>query len=454
MHPRQPRFKISKQAMLLGIISAAYPMVSYGVVAGRVDFAMGPVEAVALDGSRRPLSKGAEISAGDSINTANGGRAQLHFIDGGFISLQPNTLFRVDEYNFQNKTDGSERSFFSLLKGGLRAISGAIGHLNRNNYKVVTPSVTIGIRGTGYKAEVRDDGLLISVGEGAILLTNNAGSLLVSAGGGAYVANINTPPAPTSKQPQIPPANFQPLIDSTSIIKVKLPSLASGGGYVMAHAYQSGSTVSGSSIISGVTATFNDSSQLIKYTDSSGNGGDLGSATVSYSATDGTIGWGRWTGYTGNLPLVTTPGVFHYVIGIPTANMPTTGSATYSLMGFTTPSATDGSTGWSFKGDLSANFANNLVTLNMTVWNGSQDYTVSNGSISISGSSFSTSTAPLNTTSSTSLCASGCSTSVNGFFAGANASRAGLSYEVNNNFSNKVQGVAAFASTSTSTTLP
>ena len=58
MHPKQPRFKLTRQAMLLGLISAAYPMTGYTVAAGRVDFVIGNVEAVTADGSRRALSKG------------------------------------------------------------------------------------------------------------------------------------------------------------------------------------------------------------------------------------------------------------------------------------------------------------------------------------------------------------------------------------------------------------
>ncbi|HEU0186463.1 MAG TPA: hypothetical protein VFR06_01075, partial [Gallionellaceae bacterium] len=114
MHPQQPRFRLNRKAILLGIISTAYPMTGYCIAAGRADFVIGNVEAVAADGTRRALAKGSEISAGDAINTAAGARAQVRFIDGGYVSLQPNTLFRVDEFNYKNKTDGEEKGFFSL----------------------------------------------------------------------------------------------------------------------------------------------------------------------------------------------------------------------------------------------------------------------------------------------------------------------------------------------------
>lgn len=45
-------------------------------------------------------------------------------------------------------------AFFSLLKGGFRAVSGAIGKINHDDYQVATPVATIGIRGTDYLAVV------------------------------------------------------------------------------------------------------------------------------------------------------------------------------------------------------------------------------------------------------------------------------------------------------------
>lgn len=459
MHPQQPHFRLTRQAIMLGIIAAAYPMAGYCVAAGRTDFVIGHVEAVAPDGSRRALAKGSEISAGDAINTSAGARAQVRFIDGGYVSLQPNTQFRVDQFNFQNKTDGNEQGFFSLLKGGLRAITGAIGQVNRNTYKVATPSATIGIRGTGYKAEIRDDGLFVSVGEGAISLTNNVGLLVVTAGNAAFVANANTAPSPTTEQPQVPPANLEQITSPVAIIQpaLPLPSLPSGSGYEMAYAFMNCSDGCYSAQIvalSGVTATFNSNSQLTAYSGGFTNldSSSIGTASVTFSATDGTIGWGRWDGdivsTSGPMSPGLTPGVFHYVIGLPTAAMPTSGTATYSLLGYTNPTADDLSTGWSVQGDLSASFGSTsgMLVVNMVVSNANNSYSI-NGNAPISTPTATFSGSAWNTTSTTGGCTSGCFTSVNGFFAGTDASRAGLSYQIDESMGRSVQGAAAFSRT-------
>jgi hypothetical protein len=456
MNPQQRfKLKLSRQAILLATISAAYPVTGYCVAAGRVEFAIGNVESVTAKGIRHLLGKGSEINAGDSISTAAGARAQLQFSDGGFISLQPGTLFRVDEYNYRNKTDGNERGFFSLLKGGFRAVTGFIGHLHKNAYRVRTAEATLGIRGTGYNMAIRDDGLFVNVGEGAVSLSNNAGLLVVSAGNAAYVANFNTTPKLTTQLPLAPPSSlkepdFTVADNRDNSGSLGIISLASGPGYAIA--YASTGTITGSipnALLTGMTTTFAGSSQLVQYSGLDALGapvsGTLGTATASFSATDGTIGWGRWAGTTSGIGSGPNPltGVFDYVVGIPTASMPTTGTATYNLMGYTNPTAADGSSGYSLSGNLSVVFGPTASAgVNMTVANSTANTFNISGSIPISGSTFASTTV---TTSGTGC--SACSTSINGFFAGANASRAGLYYSIlnNGNPANNPQGVAVFA---------
>ena len=45
---------------------------------------------------------GGAVDEGDSINT-NNGRIQIRFTDGGFVALQPETIYRLDEYEFSRR---------------------------------------------------------------------------------------------------------------------------------------------------------------------------------------------------------------------------------------------------------------------------------------------------------------------------------------------------------------
>ncbi len=165
--------------------------------AAKIDFAVGEVVAVQADGVRRPLARGAEVSAGDTVDTG-AGRAQLRFTDGGMVSLQPQTQFRIDAYEFKGQTEGGEKGFFSLLKGAMRTITGGIGKTDRKAYRLDTAVATIGIRGTEY-AVAYGNSITATTNSGLIEICNNGGCLLVEAGQSAYVPDANTPPTYTKR---------------------------------------------------------------------------------------------------------------------------------------------------------------------------------------------------------------------------------------------------------------
>ncbi len=128
------------------LILLASPLIVQAAGAARIDFAAGNVSAVSPSGTQRPLGKGSEVAAGETIATGDNGRTQLRFADGAQVSLQPKTEFRIDAYDY--KGNGEDKGFFNLLRGGLRTITGLIGRTNKYAYRVTTQVATIGIRGT------------------------------------------------------------------------------------------------------------------------------------------------------------------------------------------------------------------------------------------------------------------------------------------------------------------
>lgn len=471
MFPQQ-HFRLTREALLLAMVASAFPVTGYCVTAGRADFVVGNVVAVAVDGSQRPLVKGSEINAGESVNTAAGARAQIRFTDGGYVSLQPNSLFRVDEYNYENKTDGKEKGFFSLLRGGLRAITGAIGRVNRDNYLVATPAATIGIRGTGYNAMLGQS-LTISVTDGIVSLTNKGGSLIITHGQSAYVADMNTAPSLTFEKPSTPPAGLtkgavEPPVKPTDPIIgdcvgcVGVPDMVTLAGVTLAdpvNGIRNGGSVTYRLIGTEVSR--------VNYTDASGYWTDFSAATSDNdSGYDGVIGWARFygaitysdVGGISQMTLGPNQGL-HGVVGLPTATMPISGSAHFDLLGATNPTFLSGSfaPGRVVGGGFDVNFGSNSLTngfLHMVIAN---EYVATNFSGGMSaGSPYFT---PTGTTQSwdggvgapitTAICSGGCSTVIRGFFAGTNAERAGISYSFGTNGTtssgDSVGGVAAFS---------
>ncbi len=139
-------------------------------------------------GATRELKRRSNIYRGDTISTGGRSHTQIRLKDGALLSLRPYTDIRIAEYRYNGQQDGSERSFFELLKGGFRTITGAIGHKNKQNYRVKTSVATIGIRGTHYSlvlcqqqscsgedtGEV-EDGLYGGVADGSIVIENESG---------------------------------------------------------------------------------------------------------------------------------------------------------------------------------------------------------------------------------------------------------------------------------------
>lgn len=118
---------------------------------GALQFTFGDVRIRDAAGQTRAVKKGDAINQGDTILTGGGASAQLRMIDGGILAVRPDTELKVDTYRYAGKEDGTENAFMSLVKGGFRTITGAIGRTNKDNYRIGTPSATIGIRGTDHE---------------------------------------------------------------------------------------------------------------------------------------------------------------------------------------------------------------------------------------------------------------------------------------------------------------
>ncbi len=124
---------------------------AFAGIAGNVQFVNGSVQVTNEAGQAHTLQKGDVIHESDTVTTAKGASVQIKMRDGGFMVVRPESQLKFDSFVFSGEEDGSERSFFSLLKGGIRAITGLIGHLHKTSYHITTSSSTIGIRGTDHE---------------------------------------------------------------------------------------------------------------------------------------------------------------------------------------------------------------------------------------------------------------------------------------------------------------
>lgn len=475
----RPRFKLSARGAALAMVSAAFAGPALANTAGRIDFVIGEANVRGVDGRVRAAAKGDPVQDGDTLLTGSNGRAQIRFSDGAYVSLQPNTEFGVREYRFDGKTDGSERGFFSLVRGAMRTVTGLIGRYNRTAYQVRTPTATVGIRGTGGLIAVLPDlSTLVKGTSGIWLLSNPAGQIEVPAGtSGLATPDLKVPPQQTSQSPAAPPppppakeATYSEgdktteTGDACSVTQdcgpgttppaapPPPPPMISGPGYHVSFAYSG--TTAGNSLGNSTglaDATFNATGQMTTYTDQSGLPVTLLGSHGEGGNVPGIVAWGRWTGQVtigGATPTFGSNEGFHYVAGLPTPSMPTSGSATFTQVGATSPTTSDGTGGLgTATTSLTANFVSGAVTLNVNAAFSGWGYNVSiPGAISgqqMSGTlfgQFATGTPP-----SQYVCgACNCSASFNGAFFGAGASHAGVAYKIGPDFTSfAVTGAAA-----------
>jgi hypothetical protein len=204
-----PRKKLLAAASLLAaLLAALLPEVALAL-AGQVTHVSGTVIARGPTGQTRILSLRSEVNEGDLIVTSENTYVRIKFTDGGDVVLRPNTQLKIDTYSYAESTPTGDGFAMSLLKGGLRSVTGLLGRRNPSNYKLNTQTATVGIRGTHFGALVCNNdcagilapggrppanGLHVDVSDGIITVTTRAGSTEFRVGDFGFVPSQNAVP--------------------------------------------------------------------------------------------------------------------------------------------------------------------------------------------------------------------------------------------------------------------
>jgi len=220
--------------LFLGILVGLLPLPGLAAEAGRVHAVTGEVRVISADGKAQLLYKGLAINEGDTLASAANASAQIKMVDDGLILLRADTTLQIKTFRYHGQADGSEMGVLSLLKGGLRVISGVIGKINRDKYKIATPTAVIGIRGTDHEPMFIPDpapgqtplaapGTYDKVNEGATVISTASGSVVINPGKAGFVPNdITVAPfvlsnipefyktLPAANEPAIPPLPAAP----------------------------------------------------------------------------------------------------------------------------------------------------------------------------------------------------------------------------------------------------
>lgn len=185
----------------------------------------GTVSVQKPDGKVRLLAKDSVLMPGEIVQTEKGSSARLRFSDNSMVTLRAASRLLIENFSYDEAQPASDSLVLNLVKGGMRAVSGSIGKRGKQDaYQARTQAATIGIRGTDYAVmqcveqddacrglaippEFRDShdtlpaGLYLTVFDGVINASNQAGSKDFAKGQSGYVRDDQTPPQDLSEDP-------------------------------------------------------------------------------------------------------------------------------------------------------------------------------------------------------------------------------------------------------------
>lgn len=136
-------------------------------------------EVVATGGGKeRVLREGDAVHVGERVRAPALAEAVLKTEDAGFLAIRPNTDFVAERYAAEDKP--TDNFTVRLFTGSLRLVTGWLGRTNRAGSKVVTPTATIGIRGTDHEPYVLSAELAASTSnrEGTYDKVNRGGTTM------------------------------------------------------------------------------------------------------------------------------------------------------------------------------------------------------------------------------------------------------------------------------------
>ena len=122
---------------------------------------------------------GMEIEEGDEVTTKEKTQVQVILNDNTVITIGAKSSFDFEEFSMEAK---KEKLSMKANRGFFRSVSGQIGKVAPERFKVKTVSATIGIRGTDFSGEIFEDKELIKCYQGVITVDFEGGYKELQAG--------------------------------------------------------------------------------------------------------------------------------------------------------------------------------------------------------------------------------------------------------------------------------
>jgi len=154
------------------------------------------------DGPYQPLNAGASLTGGETVLTGPGASVSYRFADDTRLTQQASSKLSFGRLAGYGKT-GMVSTEISLDNGRLEAIA-AKQLAPAGGFQVHTPVGVAGLRGTGFRLNVAEDGKTLrnEVTEGAVAVSAQGQEVRVDAGYGTYAEQGKPPAAPVALLPK------------------------------------------------------------------------------------------------------------------------------------------------------------------------------------------------------------------------------------------------------------
>jgi len=176
----------TKISVLLTFVTLLFANLALAQGAGVVAHLDGTAQVQTGTATPRVLRLGDQVLQGDTVSTGANSSIVLKFDDGEVAALSQNSRMTITAYQYE-PSSRTGNMLLSLVRGGMRAITGLLGanHPERVAYRAAT--TTIGIRGTD--VEIATDGadVVVTVLSGTITVTVGTQTVTLGVGQSATI---------------------------------------------------------------------------------------------------------------------------------------------------------------------------------------------------------------------------------------------------------------------------
>lgn len=164
--------QVALQAVPRGIVLvtlSAAAQASDPAAVGEVTLSIGR-SSLERQASASEPQRGERVREGDVIRTTASGHVHIRFVDGGLVSVRPDSVFRIQEFKYNPANPAASTVVLNLEAGEVRSISGAAAKAARERFRLNTPLVAIGVKGTDFLTRTASNAVTVTVNEGAIVM--------------------------------------------------------------------------------------------------------------------------------------------------------------------------------------------------------------------------------------------------------------------------------------------